>query len=55
MAPEAYLKAGPVVGLATPMGVLAAMFWRLVARGTAVAGFFGRKARSDVLTSPAAS
>ena len=27
MAPEAYLKAGPVVGLATPMGVLAAMFW----------------------------
>ena len=26
MAPEAYLKAGPVVGLATLMGFLAAIF-----------------------------
>ena len=28
MAPEAYLKAGPVVGLATLMGFLAAIFFK---------------------------
>lgn len=46
---------GMPYGPATPMGFLAAIFWRLMTRGTAVEGFFGRKARSDVLTSPAAS
>ena len=41
MAPEAHLEAGPVVGLATLTGILAAIFWRLVTRGTAVERFFG--------------
>ena len=42
MAPEAYLKAGPVVGLATLMGFLAAIFFKTLEQALRVGGHVAR-------------